>query len=92
MKTRAKVGFIDTNNKLVKMQDVKCESTNSQFDHIPEGNRYLDAIFSAMQEFIKEEINGNSSSEIRLIKKIEASRLLFSKDKDSLRVFRRTPF
>lgn len=92
MKTRAKVGFVDTNNKLVKASEVKSENTNSRFGSAPQGNRYLDALFLAMQEFVKEEINGNSFSESRLMTKIEAARTLFGSDRNDLKVLRRTPF
>lgn len=92
MKTRAKVGFVDTNNKLVKASEAKSDNTGSQFGDMPRGNRYLDAIFSAIQTFVKEEIDGDSFSESRLMSKIEAARTLFGEEKRALKVFRRTPF
>lgn len=84
MKTRAKVGFIDTNNKLVKASEVKDENTNNQFENIPQGNRYLDALFLAIQEFVGEELRGCIFTERRLMSKIEAARTLFGEEQRSL--------
>ncbi|MDR0572890.1 MAG: hypothetical protein LBG96_02475 [Tannerella sp.] len=48
-------------------------------------NLYLVSVVKAMREFIQEECNGNISSDLRLMKKIESARLLFPEDRMNLR-------
>jgi hypothetical protein len=48
-------------------------------------NLYLIAVLKAMREFIQEECNGNCSSDLRLMKKIESARILFPEDRMNLR-------
>lgn len=58
--------------------------------HPPQqGNLYLVAILKATKEFLSEEAQNNSYSEIRLVEKIKAARLLFGEDKKSLRAILR---
>ena len=47
-------------------------------------NRYFAAIFSAMNDFLDDEVNGYYYTENTLTKKIEAARLLFGTDKAML--------
>lgn len=47
-------------------------------------NPYLYAVVKAMQEFLLEEMQGNSFSEVRLNSKIEAARQLFTQEKVDL--------
>lgn len=48
-------------------------------------NMYLNGLIKAFFDFLKEEKEGNSNSELRLTEKIEATRLLFPEDRKKLK-------
>jgi len=49
-------------------------------------NLYLISLAKAWKEFIEEEAQGNTFTELRLMKKIEAARELFPEDKKTMRL------
>lgn len=67
-------------------------SHTASFGQIEPCNLYLTAIAKAVQEFVVEECSGNSYSEQRLMNKIEAARLLFGDERQSLKAIRGIKF
>ncbi|MDH6304601.1 hypothetical protein M2459_001336 [Parabacteroides sp. PF5-5] len=86
MATRKQIGFVNTNNKLAKVEEVK--TSEFLFPESAMDNPYLQSIFKAVAEYLEEELIGNAFPEFRLKAKIEAARVLFEDEKKELH---RTP-
>ncbi len=60
------------------------EPKQEQSQEVFPSNPYLEALLKSVNEFLKEEIKGNSFTELRLMKKIESARVLFGEEKSLL--------
>lgn len=72
-------------------QELEVSPTTS-FGQIEPCNLYLTAIFKAFKEFVCDEIENNFSPEGKLMSKIEAARLLFGDERQSLKAIRGIKF
>ena len=89
MKTENTIGFrSEIYDKSVTVRRNAKRNIADDSDALPvmvlSENRYYSAIFSAISEFIDEDMKGYMNSCATFSKKVDAARLLFTKDKNSL--------